>query len=1361
MKRVLVTVGTAWAILLAPGLGGAEETPFFVGEIFYPNALIIFDNSDSMQDVPYTNPGGIAVRSSGQKWELDVTDAAGAPLRDTASGNLLWATRTDRNFAVQGSNAYRKADGGNHPASKLYQAKQALQAILNPPSGSFENVNLGFATYLSMRTPRVGAKYWALQPGTTIPGTTTTINRPTRWQFLGWQNANDAQNVRQPFADRFSAFGTTVNPAAVGGQFTRYWTDTDPQTTAGCASLRDQHLIYTITSVAAEYNPVDGQFLGYRWNFNAPYINYSYRVINDANYDATCTAASVWNACDPSALPLSAGGWSRVTAPTSCRLWQKIPAETTVVVYTGSTRPDMYLFQWAETQGSWVGPTTGGARWIDRTTLEVTPLASYTSGGYTYQLMVSDVSGVINTAGATATVSPGRYRADTFAYPGYGTPDRPHAWSYVKRQATTSDLVGTWSQAITFPSDVPDPEDYGNIRGDNHILFVDLPAADNNDAAMLNKAKILEFVSTERYQSHPRYGAQLNVYNQADATINYDYTTMPHTLNLASPRPSIPPNTTTAVATRATPLAASLRYAKAYYESYIAEDNPTQDDCRQNYVILLTDGLDTADCNPTDDAATYAACLNGAGSPVIQAAQELAAVQYSGTNRPVKTYVVGFGLETAQQAALNDLAAAGGTTQAYFASNVNELVTALTTIFQAIQSGRYTRSDLSVTRSGDRIYVAYFNYPGWAGRLKSFDLNVNTGAIVGETAAWGGDPGACPGFITSVTGDTCTGDAGGSVHDTALQTTRKVYTTAATGLNPTRTSFTFTQSTNAIVFDEGSLAGLKALVNPSGADIDGDGTADEDEDAEKILKFMLNPSYNDTGTVGLTPYKGTRYADWRLPDFYHTMPVPVGPPTFNVSWGGYPQFKTARANRDTVVYIGGNGGMLHAINARYIGECDASHVGNETCDDDGTERWGFVPRMVLGNLKNLRVEHSFFVDSKPVVADIYSDGGSGTVFAAPATGHPEEGWHTVLVSGMRDGGRGYFALDVTDPDNPVVLWELTDANMAYTWSSPTIGRVRVGTADKWVAFVGGGWSNPSDPSENDKGNRLYIIDIETGALLQQAGNTGEYVIGSAANKVPSAIRDVDLDRNGYVERIYFGDLEGKLWKMDLTSTSMSDWQPCVLLDPVTYNFGLLANPPAVDPNTAGPRPIYYQPAVALGDSGNYLVFFGTGDEQAAQDKTHQDFFYEVEDNGTLAGGSPPPCTGTVNWVKAFPRTGEKMLARPVVFNRVVYFTTYVPPAGGSLCNPGAGYLWGLTTSSGSTSTGGGEAGLTLDPGGGSLSTPEESRYLGAGVPTAPVVTNGTIYVTTSNTVGAAGSGGIQAHRINPLGGVIRGWREVF
>jgi hypothetical protein len=1331
------------------GLGaaaGEEQAPFFVGEIFYPNALIIFDNSDSMQDVPYTNPGGTAVRANPQQWQMDVTDSSGAPLRDT-SGFLYWATRSDRSQAVLGTNALRRASGGDHPSSKLYQAKQALNAILNPPlPARFENVNLGFATYLSQRSPRVVAKYWALQPGTSIPGTSTTINRPTRWEILVWASRQHNVSTMSPWNDKFTWYGVT-RAGGVGAQFTILRTDGDVQTTS-CPE-RTKSLTYTITAVTAKYNPVDGQFLGYQWDFNSPYQEYQYTTINDANYDPGCTAGQGWNICTGGSLPTAVGSWVRVRSGAGCNLWRKLPAETTVITYPGSVRPDIYLFQWYETVGSWSGPSTGQPRYIDRDTLRVTPLQKYTSGGYTYQLMTSTLSNVvINTSGTTATVEPAQYQSDTFSYPADGSANKPHAWSYVRWNAS-SQWPDAAQPAERYPATLGDPPDYGNIRGDDHIIFVNLPSPNSNDEHMLNRDRILPYISLERYQSHPRYGTGQNIYNKTDTTMNYDYTTMPHTFNLPAPKPSIPPNTTTAVAGKATPLAASLRYAKRYYESYIRQDTKSLQGCRENYIIFLTDGLDTCDCDYT--SPDYMDCLvSGPNSPVA-AARELYNLQVGGITRRVKTFVVGFGLEESQRDALDAMAQAGGTTQAYFASNVGDLVQALTRIFQQLTAGRYTRSDLAVARSGERLYSAYFNYPGWAGRLKAYSLG-EKGEVGTPISEWGGAEGSCPDFIelTDADGnliDSCAGDAGGSMHDTSLQPTRKIFTTVGSGMLPSRMEIRYSTTAQSITFQSGQLSDIKPFLISASEDINGNGTPNEDADALTVLGFTFDPAYGKiAGTPPIYPYKGTRQAEWLLPDLYHTRPVPVGPPAFPVSWGYYPEFKIDHAGRETVIYVGGNGGMLHAIS-----------------DSNGTERWAYMPKMALGKLKKLKDGHEFFVDSEPRIADIYSSGGGGTVFPAPAGDRPQDGWHTVLISGMREGGRGYFALEVTDPDNPRVLWEVTDSNMAYTWSVPAVGRVKLGSQDKWVAFVGGGYSDPGDSSENDKGNRLYVIDIETGTILK------EWTIGSATNKVPSAIREVDLNKDGYIEAIYFGDLEGVLWKMDLTSTNINRWDPCILLDPGSYNFSGLSPAPAVTPTR---RPIFYMPAVAKGDSGNPLVFFGTGDEKHPLDVSGTDFFYEVEDLGTSPGGSPPTCTGRVNWVRVLGQgvdddgqsmQGEKVLARPSVFNRIVYFTTYVPPPPSSECGVGKGYLYGLTMSSGAASTGGGQAGLYFDLGGHPLvdseghPQPVERLTLGAGVPTAPIITNGTLYVTTSNTVG----GGPMGVPINPLGGVIRGWREVF
>ena len=1076
--------------------------------------------------------------------------------------------------------------------------------------------------------------------------------------------------------------------------------------------LRDEEVELTVTSVVPQYR--DGALLNYSWTFGGsykPYKIYSYEDKND-KVDPSVPADGVWHYSYSPYQPPKQGPWGvptesgyeRITDAPGCQVWQKIdpPPQS-----SGGT-PSYYATNWFTTNGSW-SAKPGQAGYIDPQTLEVTPAQTLSSGGYTWTLVPPEgISGVpCDTKGTICNIAPGKYPSDTFWYPGKSDTNRPHAWSYVKR---LSNPGGDWPMSAQPPIGPPDPGPYfypaqvggegANISGNDHIVFVNLP--EGNDTSMANKEAIKRYISLERYSQHPRY-------------TNYDYTTMPFTSSIA-------PNTTQAESWgagggKATPLAASLRWAKRYFESYITQDAQSLIHCRQNFIILLTDGLDTADCNPA--SSDYQTCLTDENDPrsPAQAAKALREIRIGDDSYEVKTYVVGFGLDRSQAGALDAVARAGGTGQARFAQDSEALARQLSSIFQEIGSNYYTRSDLTITREGDRLFMAYFEYPGWKGHLAKFSIKSENGSVERcqsddpTCREWGG-----------------TGDAGDALNSQAL---RVVYTTVETGLNPTR-----------IRFSPEEASRLKGnLLEPSD-DINQNGVPYEDEDARTVIQFILDPYYQNG------KYLGTRAPRWKLSDLYHTRPVVVGKPSFDYTFNDYPTFKDLLSERDTVIYVGSNGGMLHAIKARKYEDCDPSTPGNEICDDSGEERWAYVPKLALRNLKNLRIEHEFFVDSRPSVSDVYVQGGSGSAFSSP-------GWRTVLVSGMREGGRGYFALDVTDPDDPKVLWEYTDGNMGYTWSVPAIGRVKLGTSERWVAIVGGGWTNPNDPANNDVGNRLYMIDIETGDLLRDGSQTSEWQIGSSTNRVPSAIKAVDMNGDGYIDRVYFGDTSGVMWKMDLTSSRIRDWVPCKLFDPQAPNW----NSETLDRPVITPRPIFYEPAVVKGDSGNYLVLFGTGDEIRPTTTTTYDYFYEVEDKSVAPSGSPPSCAGQINWAVRLPQ-GEKVLSRPSVYNRIVYFTTYSPSG---QCGAGTGYLWGLTTSRGLKSTGGGQAGIVFGEEGEELGTPISKREIGAGVPTAPLVTHGMIYVTTSNLPRnpLEGLPPIVTQRINPVSSEIRGWREVF
>lgn len=387
-----------------------------------------------------------------------------------------------------------------------------------------------------------------------------------------------------------------------------------------------------------------------------------------------------------------------------------------------------------------------------------------------------------------------------------------------------------------------------------------------------------------------------------------------------------------------------------------------------------------------------------------------------------------------------------------------------------------------------------------------------------------------------------------------------------------------------------------------------------------------------------------------------------------------------------MIYVGTNDGMLHGFR-----------------NSDGREVFSIIPKNLLGKLKDLRATHDFYVDSSPKAYDVY--------FAS------ESKWKTIIITGQRGGGAYYFAVDVTNPTDPKILWELTHANMGNTWSKPDIGRIKQGAGTKFAAFIAGGHS-----TTDNKGNSFYIADIETGTILKH------FTVGDATNKIPSNVTAFDADEDGYIDYIYFGDIKGTLWKVDIRNPNINDW--------TLYEFFKPVNPKL--------RPIFYAPAVVRNNEGKILVFFGTGNELGLTSLT-DNYFYEIEDKGT---------TGQKSWdIKL--EDGEKVLASPAVLNNVVYFTTWVYKSSSEFCGAGEGRLWGLKVSySGKT---GGDAGLvTLDTSTGQWKAPQQYISLGAGIPSAPVVTNGMVYIGTS----------LNANRviqvpIPPMAiARVKSWREV-
>ncbi|MEM9532326.1 MAG: PilC/PilY family type IV pilus protein, partial [Pseudomonadota bacterium] len=284
-----------------------------------------------------------------------------------------------------------------------------------------------------------------------------------------------------------------------------------------------------------------------------------------------------------------------------------------------------------------------------------------------------------------------------------------------------------------------------------------------------------------------------------------------------------------------------------------------------------------------------------------------------------------------------------------------------------------------------------------------------------------------------------------------------------------------------------------------------------------------------------------------------------------------------KQTRPLTVYVGANDGMMHAFDA-----------------DDGEEFFAFVPRAITPKLPALGDPgylHEFYVDATATVADAYN--GS---------------WRTVLVAGLGAGGRGVYALDVTSPNSfnaANVLWEITsddDPDIGFTIGRPIISRAPDGT---WVAIFGNGYN-----SQNNDGF-LFVVDLFAGTILAKIG-TG---VGTAAD--PGGLASPRLELNGVdglsTAAAYVGDLQGNLFKFDLSDNSPANWASA-------FTSGGNPLPLFVAEDRNGNRqPITSAPTLARTPQGDLAVFFGSGkffetsDATVSNNPQLQTFYTVVED----------------------------------------------------------------------------------------------------------------------------------------------------
>ncbi len=758
-----------------------------------------------------------------------------------------------------------------------------------------------------------------------------------------------------------------------------------------------------------------------------------------------------------------------------------------------------------------------------------------------------------------------------------------------------------------------------------------------------------------------------------------------------------------------TPLATALDTARAYFldDDGVVQDD-LQKDCRHNYLILITDGGESCPLVP----------VTGPGSPGDKAAALLNAPvnDFGG----VPTFVValdGASLKPDERTVLADIAAKGsvsGTGTYYSASSLASLLSALNAIIGSILTEQYSFVNpvVPALRNQDNLMLlqASFktppppdpvtglpdpNTPLWPGILAAYPMDSQgqvtiTDQQISATPLW---------------------EAGALLANRA-SSTRVIKTVVGGSL----VDFTKSPANPA----------LQAALNMT-IDVDGDSDVDN-QDADKVIDTVRGPT--NPGNKGF------------LGDIFHSVPIVVGPPTptyadrtfdpanptqllsLSAAPDTFATFRSAKGTRQRLALVGANEGMLHAFNA---GTFDSLQGKYNT--GDGSEVWGFIPPQMLPNLQYLAVNqgHHYYVDASPRVADVWLDGvpNDGTPGSADGVKATNE-WHTVLVGGFRQGGTGLYALDITDTTNPAFLW--TYATTGQSWSEPAFGKVKVQFAgrlvDRWVVFVGDGY----DPAGTN-GRMVHAIDVQTGKALWQFATTSPVAAGPLA---------VDVNSDGYVDRVYVGTVGGDLLRLDVSAVGKSALGGNV--DPA--GGVMVATCPLATPNcwsggvffAAGPaQPFYTKATAAFDPDGNLWVFVGSGDRSnpmlvpgtanrayGIKDPYPSVIIPLTEANLTDMTGTntldPSAVTGS-GWFIQF-RSGEKDWAETaLVFNSQVFFTTFMP--GSSGCGDvgsGSIYMVYYLTGGGVSDT----ALFTADP-------PQPSSRVfevNAGATSRPVVTTG-------------------------------------
>ncbi|MGD8567703.1 MAG: PilC/PilY family type IV pilus protein, partial [Gammaproteobacteria bacterium] len=314
----------------------------------------------------------------------------------------------------------------------------------------------------------------------------------------------------------------------------------------------------------------------------------------------------------------------------------------------------------------------------------------------------------------------------------------------------------------------------------------------------------------------------------------------------------------------------------------------------------------------------------------------------------------------------------------------------------------------------------------------------------------------------------------------------------------------------------------------------------------------------------------------------------------------------------------------------------------------------------------------------------------------------------------------YYALDITDPDNPSFLWKITNSTsgfseLGYTFAQPRVATMRFDNGSsivtKPVVVFAAGYDTNKDAtstgSDDSMGRGIFVVDAETGSLRGKAvngGSTGnvsstEYDHANLVDSIPSTLTLVDTNGDENADRAYVGDTGGRVWRFDMEGTDRTNWTATVLANVGRHYTNATGND----------RRFFHRPDfIQFRDStGDYdAVVIASGNRAHPLDTGEDDFIYMIKDRA-ITSGSPSGstyshtdffdatsnclqtssgCSGSTSaldngWKVELEANGEKSLATPTTLAKKIYVTSYLPPGSGSngSCEPdeGTGRLYAL------------------------------------------------------------------------------------